>query len=130
MWDADGAGLAADLTDGGLANGIEIAIMAIDQGSVTLTLEVFDGASVALLTLAGLGAGNFSFLFGDFVGDGGVFDSASAVRLTIEATEAADLALDFVRTIDVPPPRIPEPATLALFGLGLMGLASIRRRRP
>ncbi|MBL8457848.1 MAG: PEP-CTERM sorting domain-containing protein, partial [Zoogloea sp.] len=45
---------------------------------------------------------------------------------TTTAGCGASIVYDFTPT---PPTRVPEPASMALVGLGMMGLAAIRRRK-
>lgn len=67
-----------------------------------------------------------------FVATGGtlanIFDSVGAIQMVIDATAVAqegwDARFDYIRTV-----RIPEAATLGIFGLGLIGLGIAARRR-
>lgn len=64
---------------------------------------------------------------------GGVLDAGGVLELVINGNPGWDLQLDAFGLAftdpDVPPNPIPEPATLALVGLGLLGAGALRRRR-
>ena len=125
-WAAAGVGLGGvDLTDGATQDAIQIDIISIDQGNITLTFTVTDltGGETSTLVLAGLGVGTQAVLFSSFTGIADFTDIDSIV-LTIDAGVASDLILDLIDT------RLGTgvglPTTLALLGLGLFGV--IRRR--
>jgi len=141
QWDGDtnstldfGLG-GVDLTDMGISTGIVIRLISTDF-PVNITLTVYENASdfsSRTVTLPAL-AMNIDFFvdFASFIatGAGADFTSVEAITLTMNDTPPtfanADLTIDFIES--APPPNVSEAGTLALFGLGLIGVAVARRR--
>jgi hypothetical protein len=128
-WDGlGGAGLGGvDLTDGGVSKKFHLVVAQADDG-VVWSLELFDGSG-----------GNDIFTFenaGVITSPVNLFLSFSnwAVDFTnitkivfganINSTVDFDTSVDLIETVGVP-----EPASFALIGAGLMGLGSVVRRR-
>ncbi len=135
-WDANGAGLGGlDLTDGGLANGIEFELISIDVGAVDVTITVVDsGGDSSDLLLSPLVVGSNQFFFADFNGTAD-FADADMIMMNIDADQASDLILDIIQTIIVPPPPpgpalVPEPitASLGMMSMGALAYATKRRK--
>ena len=134
IWDSNGAGLGGAnlLADG--SDALELDIVDIDQGNVTLTFSVVDtDLDVGTLTLSNLVAGDYAFLFTDFINATNVnFGSVDSVSLLIESGSSSDFALDLVQSregTDIPQDEIPAPAAFPLLGAGIAGLALARKYR-
>jgi hypothetical protein len=116
-----GAGLGADLLTSS-SNDRFIAHIILASGTGDLTIEVTDGASnTAAVTqsIPNLFSGNLVFNFADYAGVD--FGSVDVIKLTLSSTDpATDMRLGPVQAV-------PEPASMALMGLG--GLLLLRRRR-
>jgi PEP-CTERM motif len=67
--------------------------------------------------------GSWAEVTGSFIAD------SASMTLTISQTSCCYGAIDDVSIVAAPPPPVPEPASAALLGLGLAGLAGLRRRR-
>ena len=98
------------------------------DGSIEITLFTDFGGSVESATLSSgdlpSGAQIASYTIGDFLTENGslVLTKFDALELKIIGDFVAlDMSLDLV--------AIAEPATLALFGIGLLGLGFLSRRR-
>lgn len=122
-----------DLTDGGSSTGIALRLISTDF-PVNISLTVWEDAgnySTAMVLAPALSSNiDFFIDFASFtaIGLGADFASAEAIELSINDMTGyadADVRIDFIEsTTDVA-----EPATLALFGLGLIGLGVAQRRR-
>jgi len=137
QWDGDsnstlGFGLGGvDLTDAGASTGIVIRLLQTDF-PVNITINVFENASdySSTTVVVPFLAMNVDFFidFASFIptGAGADFTSVEAINLTINDATGfanADVAIDFIESTS-----IPEAGILAIFGLGLIGVAAARRR--
>lgn len=82
-----------------------------------------------------LGGGNHSVAFGVIVGSSGHILCRDSVDIIIDPcvvntdTEIIFDPILSISNLNVGPTEVPEPGTVALMGLGLLGLAALRRKR-
>jgi len=91
-------------------------------------------------TLAGLGYINFNFSNGLAPGDDSLFFFMDTTAMNFAKTAVFDLTnigqtqissqyATYAPAVPEPAPAVPEPATVLLLGLGLIGMAGVRRFR-
>lgn len=125
LWD----GFAAtDLTAGG-ATGFFLALPAPIDNTLKIDFNVNGSASTITKTfLNGASGSDFFFAFADFSAPS-AFTGVSSIEMVLYSTGPAwDAQVDLVETRDRPP-ELPEPGTLGLIGLGLLGGMGLRRRK-
>jgi hypothetical protein len=107
--------------------------------NVALSIEIVasDGNPTSIDVAMGTFAGNFNIpanTLGSIltfnIGSIALINGATALSVTFNGAPGWDLAADNLGlSFDDPPVVTSEPATLAVMGAGLLGLAALRRRR-
>lgn len=124
---------ATDFTDLGLSTGVFLSLPTpIDNiMDVMFTLNDGSNASVANVSFPDGASGNDFFIsFGDFIGLADITALTSASINISSPNAGLDTQITLIETRPVPGTSndIPEPASIALFGLGF-GLMSFARRK-
>lgn len=112
-----------DITDAGDSVAFYFDVIFADSGFETLVTvtDFFGGSSTGTLTTAATATDETLYLlFSDFVGTAN-FSMVTKIDAVINSPISSDLILAEVGTV-------PEPTTIAVFGLGLIGFAFSRKR--
>ncbi len=134
IWDANGAGLGnVDLLAGG-ASGIYLAFPTAMDHALKLKFDITDFGTATTATHSitfpiGSQGADFFFSFSDFT-NLSALSSADSIKMTLDSTTPGlDANLDLIETRSAPPGNVPEPGTVGLLGLGLLGLGAARRKQ-
>ena len=127
---------AGGATVSGLTNQTTLANGSLITGTTALTADQFGGLSATATTVNSLNVVDPAF----FVSPGSTFSLGLDVAFTntgsiLSTSGANELVINggggnaTVTASSAPPPPVPEPASFAVLGAGLIGLAMARRQR-
>jgi len=128
------------LTSGAGAGDYSVVPIATDYGPLSLDLTTVAAGGGVMITNATYGTFTASFgevidhtanfldvyLTGTYTGLPGFMDTPSSFRIQFNQSGTS---LSGAATLASPPASIPEPATLAFIGMGLVGLTLFRRKK-
>jgi len=128
--DVDGTPVAAFFNTNGIfmtfsspINALGFDLKSLNDNNFRTAIEIYFGASLLDTLTPPIALGQLVQFFG-FVGNAG--ETFTEIRFVQQGTLGDRFGLDNIKIADN---AIPEPATLAIFGLGLAGLGFMRRRR-
>lgn len=125
---------STDITEAGTKTGIFLSLPDPIDNDLTIGVSINGGTFSSLLFPDGSSGPDFFFPFASFA-NGGDAATATSVVVRFTSVNAWDAQVDFIETIGPPPPPPPppsgvsEPASLAVLGIGLLGVGCTRRRR-
>lgn len=97
-----------------------------------LTISSLDGQNIGTFTIPAAGIGSWSILDGGsgVLGNGFILQGSFDLDLTklAEGREGDKIIFGFGYNLNGNAPEIPEPGSLVFVGLGLLGVAELRRR--
>jgi len=130
LWDGLNPALT-DLTAGG-ATGFYLSLPNPIDNALKIDFNVNGPGGLSTITKSfanGASGADFFFAFADFSVPT-AFLAVSSIEMVLYSDSVAwDAQVDLVETRDRPPPPLPEPGTLGLIGLGLVGAMGLRRRK-